>query len=225
MRWQTLWQAKWILLVLALGAAGAWRFAPWLALVPAGLILFTLYFFRDPQRSIPAGADLVVSPADGRVTDIETMEENEVTGRTMRRVGIFLSVFDVHVNRMPAEGRVLYTAAHDGDYHDARSPMASTHNAARTWGFDCGGTTLVVRQITGAIARRIVPWALLGDRLARGQHFGMIRFGSRTEIYLPLDAEVSVAVGQHVLGGETVIGKLRAATAPSSSGIREEVAA
>jgi phosphatidylserine decarboxylase len=167
----------------------------------------------------------VVSPADGRVTDIETMEETEVTGQTMRRVGIFLSVFDVHVNRMPAGGRVVYTAAHDGTYHDARSPMASTHNAARTWGFDCDGTVLVVRQITGAIARRIVPWALLGDRLARGQHFGMIRFGSRTEIYLPLDAAVSVAVGQHVRGGETVIGQLQAGAKMAVSAVAGEVAA
>jgi phosphatidylserine decarboxylase len=153
------------------------------------------------------------------------MEENEVTGQTMRRVGIFLSVFDVHVNRMPAEGRVVYTQSHDGTYHDARSPMASTHNAARTWGFDCDGTTLVVRQITGAIARRIVPWALLGDRLARGQHFGMIRFGSRTEIYLPLEARVSVAIGQHVRGGETVIGQLQAAAKLAAPAIPEEVPA
>lgn len=225
MRWQTLWQAKWILLVLVLATAGAWRFMPWLAVVPLGMIVFTLYFFRDPQRQIPTGQDLVVSPADGRVTDIEVMEENEVTGQTMRRVGIFLSVFDVHVNRMPAEGRVLYTASHDGTYHDARSPMASTHNAARTWGFDCAGTMLVVRQITGAIARRIVPWALLGDRLARGQHFGMIRFGSRTEIYLPLDAEVSVAVGEHVRGGATVIGKLRPASTRPVAATEEEVSA
>ena len=225
MRWQTLWQAKWILLVLVLATAGAWRFLPWLAVLPAALLVFTLYFFRDPHRDIPKGENLVVSPADGRVTDIETMEETEVTGATMRRVGIFLSVFDVHVNRMPAEGRVVYTAAHDGTYHDARSPMASTHNAARTWGFDCGGTMLVVRQITGAIARRIVPWALVGDRLMRGQHFGMIRFGSRTEIYLPLDAAVSVAVGQHVRGGETIIGQLQAGAKVVAPAVPEEVAA
>jgi phosphatidylserine decarboxylase len=225
MRWQTLWQAKWILLVLVLATAGAWRLAPWLAVLPAAFLAFTLYFFRDPRRDIPTGENIVVSPADGRVTDIETMEETEVTGQTMRRVGIFLSVFDVHVNRMPAGGRVVYTAAHDGTYHDARSPMASTHNAARTWGFDCDGTVLVVRQITGAIARRIVPWALLGDRLARGQHFGMIRFGSRTEIYLPLDAGVSVAVGQHVRGGETVIGQLQAGAKRAVSAVAGEVAA
>jgi len=225
MRWQTLWQAKWILLVLVLASAVAWRVAPWLAVLTAALVVFTLYFFRDPRRRIPTGENLVVSPADGRVTDIETMEENEVTGQIMRRVGIFLSVFDVHVNRMPAEGRVVYTQSHDGTYHDARSPMAPTHNAARTWGFDCDGTTLVVRQITGAIARRIVPWALLGDRLARGQHFGMIRFGSRTEIYLPLEARVSVAIGQHVRGGETVIGQLQAAAKLAAPAIPEEVSA
>jgi len=216
MRWQTLWQAKWILLVLVVATATAWHLAPWLTVLPVAAILFSLYFFRDPRREIPAGPDLVVAPADGRVTDIEVMEEAEVTGRSMRRVGIFLSVFDVHVNRAPAAGRVVYTASHDGTYHDARSPMASTHNAARTWGFDCDGTMLVVRQITGAIARRIVPWALLGDRLARGQHFGMIRFGSRTEIYLPLEAEVSVAIGQHVRGGSTVLGRLAAATRPAA---------
>lgn len=225
MRWQTLWQAKWILLVLVLATMVAWRLSPRLAVVPAGLVAFTLYFFRDPVRRIPTGKDLVVSPADGRVTDVETMEETEVTGRTMQRVGIFLSVFDVHVNRMPATGRVVYSAAHEGAYHDARSPMASTHNAARTWGFDCGGTTLVVRQITGAIARRIVPWALLGDRLERGQHFGMIRFGSRTEIFLPTDANIAVQVGQHVRGGETVIGSLRPACNLSDQTVAEEVAA
>ncbi len=199
-----------------MAAAGWW--SPVAAVVPAGLIVFTLYFFRDPVRTIPDGHGLVVSPADGRVTDIETLEENEVTGQTLQRVGIFLSVFDVHVNRMPATGRVVYTAHYEGSYHDARSPMASTHNTARTWGFDCGGTTLVVRQITGAIARRIVPWALLGDRLERGQHFGMIRFGSRTEIYLPLDAEIDVQPGQHVRGGETVIGRLAAAPATATLG-------
>ena len=208
MRWQTLWQAKWILAVLAGLTAAAWTWSPWLAAVGIVLILFTLYFFRDPRRQIPQGPGLFVSPADGKVTDILEMEETEVTGQKMRRIGIFLSVFDVHVNRAPAAGRVVYTAEHAGTYHDARSPMASTHNAARTWGFDCDGKTIVVRQITGAIARRIVPWALLGDQLARGQHFGMIRFGSRTEVFLPLEAAASVSVGDHVKGGSSVIAHL-----------------
>ncbi|MEY3480157.1 MAG: hypothetical protein RIQ71_932 [Verrucomicrobiota bacterium] len=208
MRCQTLWQAKWILAVLVALTAAAWQWTPWLGILGAGFILFTLYFFRDPRRSIPQGAGLYVSPADGRVTDILEMEESEVTGKKMRRIGIFLSVFDVHVNRAPAAGRVVYTAEQAGTYHDARSPMASTHNAARTWGLDCDGRTIVVRQITGAIARRIVPWAMLGDTLARGQHFGMIRFGSRTEVFLPLETSVAVAVGEHVKGGASVIAHL-----------------
>lgn len=208
MRWQTLWQAKWILVVLAGLTAAAWTWTPWLAGVGVALIVFTLYFFRDPRREIPQVPGLFVSPADGKVSDILEMEETEVAGRKMRRIGIFLSVFDVHVNRAPAAGRLVYTAEHAGTYHDARSPMASTHNAARTWGFDCDGQMIVVRQITGAIARRIVPWALLGDKLARGQHFGMIRFGSRTEVFLPLEAAVSVSVGDHVKGGSSVIAHL-----------------
>lgn len=212
MRWQTLWQAKWILLVLAFMIAAAWWALPLLAALPGALILFTLYFFRDPRRTIPQEPLLAVSPADGKVTDIGEMVETEVTGRTMTRIGIFLSVFDVHVNRAPAAGRVVYTAAHEGTYHDARSPLASTHNAARTWAFDCSGTTIVVRQITGAIARRIVPWAMLGDRLERGEHFGMIRFGSRTEIFLPANSDIRVRVGEHVRGGSTIVASLPAAT-------------
>ena len=209
MRFQTLWQAKWILLVLLVFWGVVENFSPWWAILPAALIAFTLYFFRDPRRRIPDGPGLIVSPADGRITDIEEMKEKELTNQRMRRIGIFLSVFDVHVNRAPAEGRVIYTAAVDGTYHDARSPRASGHNTARTWGFDCHGTTLVVRQITGAIARRIVPWAMLGDQLKRGQHFGMIRFGSRTEIFLPLEAEMKTMVGEQVMAGATVLAQIR----------------
>jgi phosphatidylserine decarboxylase len=223
MRWQTLWQAKWILLILAATFAGVWAWTPWAALAPAGMILFTLYFFRDPHRRIPEGEDVIVSPADGRVTDIGEMDEEEVTGRRMLRVGIFLSVFDVHVNRAPAAGRVVYTAEHAGDYHDARSPMASTHNAARTWAFDCGRDVLVVRQITGAIARRIVPWAMVGDRLERGEHFGMIRFGSRTEIFLPVGADIAVKIGEQVQGGSSILGRLAPGN-PDGAAEREEEA-
>lgn len=208
MRWQTLWQAKWILLILSGLTVAAWQWSPWLAGVGGALILFTLWFFRDPRREIPQGDGLYVSPADGRVTDIVEMDEEEVTRQKMRRVGIFLSVFDVHVNRAPAAGRVVYTKARTGAFYDARNPAASTHNAARTWAFDCEGRMIVVRQITGAIARRIVPWALLGDGLARGAHFGMIRFGSRTEIFLPLEATVAVSVGDRVKGGMSVIARL-----------------
>jgi phosphatidylserine decarboxylase len=224
MRWQTLRESRWIVAVLVLLGAGAWFITPWLALGPAAMLVFTLCFFRDPHRAIPGGDRDVVSPADGRITDIIEIEENEVTGTRMQRIGIFLSVFDVHVNRAPLAGRVIRSTACEGAYHDARSPMASTHNVARTWGFDCAGTTLVVRQITGAIARRIVPWAAVGDRLQRGQHFGMIRFGSRTEIYLPLDARVVAETGQHVRGGSTILATLPAVAAQPAT-TREAVQA
>jgi phosphatidylserine decarboxylase len=220
MSWPTLWQGKWILLVLAVATAAAWFFGPWwLVTPPAALLAFTLWFFRDPPRTVPSGPGLIVSPADGRITDIVEIEESELVNRRARRIGIFLSVFDVHVNRAPADCRVVYTAEFEGTYHDARSPAASTHNTARTWGFECrDGVLLIVRQITGAIARRIVPWAHLDQRLARGERFGMIRFGSRTEICLPLEAEVVVRVGDHVKGGSTVIARLAPSgeTAPSS---------
>lgn len=209
MRWQTLFEARWILAILAAATVLACFITPWFSLVGLALLAFTLYFFRDPRREIPDGPGLIVSPADGRVTDIEEIEENEWVNRRMKRVGIFLSVFDVHVNRAPADCRVVYTAEYSGTYLDARSPLASTHNTARTWAFECSpDLVLVVRQVTGAIARRIVPWAGLDERLARGQHFGMIRFGSRTEICLPLNAEVMVKVGQHVKGGTTVLARL-----------------
>ncbi len=212
MTWLTLWQGKWILLVLAAATAAAWFVAPWLVILPAALLVFTLWFFRDPPRTIPDGPGLIVSPADGRVTDIVEIEEAEL----INRVGIFLSVFDVHVNRAPADCRVVYTAEFEGTYHDARSPAASTHNTARTWGFECpDGVVLVVRQITGAIARRIVPWARLDQRLARGERFGMIRFGSRTEICLPLEAEVAVRVGDRVQGGSTIIAPTGQTTQPA----------
>ncbi len=209
MRWQTLWEGRWIFFALIVAIVAAWLYQPWMAAVPGALLLFTLWFFRDPPRRIPDGAGLIVSPADGRVTDIEEIEELELLNRRVRRVGIFLSVFDVHVNRAPAAGRIVYCAEFEGSYYDARSPAASTHNTARTWGFESdGGLLLVVRQITGAIARRIVPWSKLDDTVTRGQRFGMIRFGSRTEICLPLDAEIIVRVGQKVHGGSTVLARL-----------------
>ena len=222
MRWQTLCEGKWIFLTLVIAAMAAWLYAPWAALVPLALILFSLWFFRDPTRRIPEGPGLIVSPADGQVTDIAEIEELEFLNRRVRRVGIFLSVFDVHVNRAPAAGRIVYCSEFEGSYHDARSPAASTHNTARTWGFDCGGNLqLVVRQITGAIARRIVPWAQIDQTVARGERFGMIRFGSRTEICLPLDAEITVQVGQRVKGGSTVLARLAPVGAASHNPRKE----
>ena len=208
MRLQTLAEARWILAILFSLVLLSWFFNAWLSLFFFVLILYTLFFFRDPDRNIPADRNAVLAAADGTVTDISEVEESEVLKTRMRRVGIFLSIFDVHTNRAPIEGRITYRQHHEGLCLDARSPDCSEKNEAMTWGIENPRVTVVVRQLTGAIARRIVAWAEVGDQLAKGERFGMIRFGSRTEVYLPLTASVLVKAGEHVAGGSTIIARL-----------------
>jgi len=208
MRTQTLLEARWILLILALTAVATWLISAWLSLIFLSLFLFTVAFFRDPDRPVPADPNLVVAPADGRVSDIVELDEKEVLRKKTRRVGIFLSIFDVHTNRAPIGGRIVYRKHHQGLCLDARDPQCPEKNEAMTWAFENSRGTIVVRQLTGAIARRIVPWSNVGDELKKGERFGMIRFGSRTELYLPLEAEVLVKKGDHVSGGSTVIARL-----------------
>jgi phosphatidylserine decarboxylase len=208
MRLQTLAEARWILAILFFLALASCFFAAWLSLFFFVLILYTLFFFRDPDRNIPPDRNAVLAAADGTVTDISEVDETEVLKTRMRRVGIFLSIFDVHTNRAPIDGRITYRQHHEGLCLDARSPDCSEKNEAMTWGIENPRATVVVRQLTGAIARRIVAWAEVGDQLAKGERFGMIRFGSRTEVYLPLTASVLVKAGEHVAGGSTIIARL-----------------
>jgi phosphatidylserine decarboxylase len=208
MRLQTLREARWILTILAtlaviLGFFSAW--ALWFFLL---LLLCTLAFFRDPEREVPSDPNVIVAPADGTVMDITELEETEVLKGKTRRVGIFLSVFDVHTNRAPIDGRVVYRQRRPGLFLDARRADCSEKNESMTWVFQNPRVTIVARQITGAIARRIVAWANVGDELKKGDRFGMIRFGSRTELYLPLSATVLVKEGDHVAGGSTPIAQL-----------------
>ncbi|MDB6174533.1 MAG: phosphatidylserine decarboxylase related protein [Chthoniobacteraceae bacterium] len=209
MRFQTLYEGRAIfaaLLVLAVVATLLhWT---WLLVIAGLLFIFCINFFRDPDRVSPSQPDLVVAAADGTVADIIEIEENEVLNTRCKRVGIFLSVFDVHVNRAPIEGKIIFVKHYPGLYLDARLPECSVKNEAMAWAFQGTLATLFVRQITGAIARRIVPWSKVGDTVAKGERFGMIRFGSRTEVYLPLSSEITVKVGDKVLGGATVIAKL-----------------
>ena len=208
MRAQTLFEARWILLILALAGVTVWFVSVWLSLIFLALFLFTIAFFRDPNRRVPADPNLIVAPADGQVRDIVELGEAEVLKAKMRRVGIFLSIFDVHTNRAPIDGRIIYREHHEGLCLDARDPDCPEKNEAMTWAFENPRVTIVVRLLTGAIARRIVAWANVGDELKKGERFGMIRFGSRTELYLPLDAEVLVKTGDHVFGGSTIIARL-----------------
>ena len=174
-------------------------------------------FFRDPSRRSPDG-DVILSPADGVVRDLEHVdvpEGDSFAGQPgAQRIGIFLSVLNVHLNRAPCEWSVAEKSYREGHYHDARNPLAGQENEAMLLGGTArvGGKrfALAVRQVSGAIARRIVCAAEPGDLIGRGQRYGMIKFGSRTEVYLPVDAdiEVCVQVGDAVRAGETVIARV-----------------
>ena len=211
MRGQTLYEARWIFAALVVLTLFLGYISFWLALVGVLLVVYTFYFFRDPERVVPSDPDVVVAAADGKIVAIEEVEESEVVKGTMKRVAIFLSVFDVHTNRAPVAGTVTYTERRVGKMLDARHPDASRLNECRTWAIAHENRVVVVRQITGAIARRIVAWAKVGQSVARGERFGMIRFGSRTEVYLPMDTEIVCKVGDRVQSGVSVIAKLRAA--------------
>jgi phosphatidylserine decarboxylase len=171
MRLQTVAEARWILAILFFLALGSWLLSGWLSLPFLILILYTLFFFRDPDRNSAADRNAVVAAADGTVADIVEVDETEVLKTKMRRVGIFLSIFDVHTNRAPIDGRIIYRQHHEGLCLDARSSDCSGKNEAMTWAFENPRATLVVRQLTGAIARRIVAWASVGDELAKGERF------------------------------------------------------
>lgn len=208
MKNRALSEATWILGTLAAGWLISLAFMPELSILFALLLLFTLNFFRNPER-VPAGDDsIAVSAADGVVTTIDEVEEEEFLKKKVRRIGIFLSVFDVHVNRTPIEGEVTHSEPKPGLFLDARNPKSSILNQSRSWVFTGPMGTVMVKQITGAIARRICPWAVVGDQLKRGERFGMIRFGSRTEIFLAMDSEILVKLGDRVRGGETPVARL-----------------
>jgi phosphatidylserine decarboxylase len=208
MRSQTLFEGRWILGILVAFMIAAWFLTPWLSLIFLLLFFCTLAFFRDPDRAAPLDTSAIVAAADGTVTEIADVDENEVLQAKMRRVGIFLSIFDVHTNRAPVDGRIIYRQHRRGLCLDARRPDCSEKNEAMTWAFENSRTTVVVRQLTGAVARRIVAWLQVGDEVKKGDRFGMIRFGSRTEVYLPLTATVLVKVGDHVAGGSSIIARL-----------------
>ena len=159
MRSQTLFEARWILAILFFLALASWLFIAWLSLLFVALIFYTFFFFRDPDRIAPTDPSAVVAAADGTVTDITEADETDLLKTKTRRVGIFLSIFDVHTNRAPIEGRIIFRQRRKGLFFDARRPECSEKNEAMTWGFENPRATIVVRQLTGAIARRIIAWS------------------------------------------------------------------
>lgn len=214
MQYRALREAKWILGFLAFVWLVTLFTIPMVSILFALLLLFTIYFFRDPERVPPSDEHLAVAPADGVVTTIDEVEEEEFLKTRVRRIGIFLSIFDVHVNRAPVAGEVIHSEPKSGLFFDARDPKASLLNQSRTWVISGASGTVMVKQITGAIARRICPWAVVGDRLSRGERFGMIRFGSRTELFVPMNADVLVKLGDRVRAGETALVHLKPDEAP-----------
>lgn len=193
--------------LLGLGAVSCalgWMVAGALGL---GLGACCALFFRDPRRVVPDGADVVVAPADGMVVGIEELESTEHYEGRCRRVSIFLSIFDVHVNRSPCHGTVLKTVYKPGAFKDARKPETTDCNESNAIWLTTAKGGVTVRQIAGAVARRIVCVVREGDDLDKGEKFGMIKFGSRTELYLPLEVEVCVRVRDKVKAGSSVIGR------------------
>lgn len=208
---KAIYEGRWIFIILGILWLSALVFLPLLALPLAFLVIFSAYFFRDPERIPPFDKDLIVAPADGTVSfidEVDGVEGNLYLTQRMKRISIFLSVFDVHVNRSPIAGEIIQSEPRGGLYLDARKPESSLLNESRLWIIRGEYFTVGVKQITGAIARRIVPWAHVGDTLERGERIGMIRFGSRTDLYLPLEAEVLVRVGEKVQGGATAVASL-----------------
>ncbi len=174
-----------------------------------GCAALSAFFFRDPERQAPAGEGKVVSPADGRVIAIEEVEETEFFGGKTKRISIFLSVFDVHVNRAPVSGVVRLMRYQPGRFHVASLPQASVENEQSIVGVESPWGKVLFKQIAGLIARRIVCDLREGHRVQCGERFGIIKFGSRMEVYLPLSAEVKVRLREKVRAGESIIGELK----------------
>ena len=180
----------------------------WLAGVTGLLLLFVLNFFRDPERTIPNEAGVIVSPGDGKVVEI-IEEKDALLDEPYRRISIFLNVFNVHVQRTPVAGRIERIQYNKGKFLNAASHKASLDNEQNSMIIHTGKEKVLVKQIAGLIARRIVCWAKEGDNYSLGQRFGLIRFGSRVDLFLPLSAEVKVSLGDHVAGGSSIIGYLK----------------
>ena len=183
-----------------------WLTSPVWAVVPAVLAGFFLWFFRDPERVIPGDAGAVVSPADGKVTDVSTVM---VHGKTVKRISIFLNVFDVHVNRSPVSGVIHSVRYQRGKFLNAMNALSAEHNEQNTVTVEAGGQAVTFKQIAGLLARRIVFTKSIGDRVGRGERVGLIKFGSRVDVLLDPSAEIGVKVGDHVKGGSSILAFLK----------------
>lgn len=191
-------------------AAGRRSWPVWiLAFVFTLLTLWVIYFFRDPERTGPRGDDLVIAPADGRVIQVSEVDEPAFLHGRAIRVSIFMNVFNVHVNRYPISGTVRYVHYNPGKFLNAAVDKASLENEQMSVGIEHARGRLLVRQIAGLIARRIVTYSREGDSVEQAEKLGLIRFGSRVDVFLPPGTDIAVKVGEHTVAGTTVVARLR----------------
>ncbi|HUO52633.1 MAG TPA: phosphatidylserine decarboxylase family protein [Gemmatimonadaceae bacterium] len=193
-----------VVLALVVRGVPAWTLAVVLTLLAAWVV----YFFRDPERTGPRGDRLVIAPADGKVVLITTVDEPAFMGGKATRISIFMNVFSVHVNRYPVSGSVTYLKYTPGKFLHAGTEQASVENEQSAVGIDAPPRKVMVRQIAGAIARRIITYAALNERVVQGERMGLIRFGSRVDVYVPASAAVKVQIGDHPVAGTTVLAEL-----------------
>ena len=179
-----------------------------LAFLLTVIALWVAYFFRDPERNGPRGDALVIAPADGRIVHITEVDEPTFLGGRALRISVFMNVFNVHVNRYPVSGVVRYVHYNPGKFLNAAVEKASLENEQMSVGIAHGATRVLMRQIAGLIARRIVTYSKVGDEARQGERMGLIRFGSRVDVFLPTTAAIRVAVGQTTKAGMTVLAEL-----------------
>lgn len=200
--------------LIAAGVLLGWLAGPAWAVLPFLLAFFFLWFFRDPERVIPHDAGAVVSPGDGKVTDVATVH---VGNEQQLRISIFLNVFNVHVNRSPITGVIREVNYQRGKYLNAMNVASAELNEQNIVTVEGEGQTVVFKQIAGLLARRIVFYPKVGDRLERGQRVGLIKFGSRVDVMTSATARPNVRIGDHVKGGETVVAYLQAKAVPATT--------
>jgi len=204
------------IVIAALIAAGTFAFAlnrrSWLlwlgAVLLAVVAIWVAYFFRDPERTGERGERLVIAPADGRVVQITEVDEPAFLKEKALRVSIFMNVFNVHVNRYPVSGVVRYVQYNPGKFLNAAADKSSLENEQMSVGIESGSNRVLVRQIAGLIARRIVTYSRDGERVNQGDRMGIIRFGSRVDVFLPTTAEPRVKVGDATFAGVTVVAEM-----------------
>ena len=184
-------------------------FGIYAAIVPGVLALFFIYFFRNPSRSMPYDPNILYSPADGTVMAVEDIYDDEYLNEPATKVTVFLSVFNVHVNRSPIDGEIKYQRYTCGQFVPAYKKSASFENERHAIGLDNGRMRILVTQVAGLLARRIVSWVTLGHQMKQGECYGMIKFGSSTELVVPKNVEITVKKGDTVVGGVTVMGRVK----------------